>query len=164
MRWPSPGPADERERAAGRARVERGDVSHVRVFVSFDLAHDGDLKDRLVDESLRPGSPFAIAARSEAADGERMRSGIAASDEVIVICGMHTEGSAQVSAEVRIAQEEHKPYFLLWGRREVMCTRPAGAKPGDAMYSWTWNILHDQVLATLRNSQPREVPAHYKKP
>jgi len=164
MLWRWPGPADERDGAAGRTRPERRRVSHVRVFISFDLAHDGDLKDRLVDESLRPGSPFAISSRSEAADGERMRSGIASADEVIVICGKHTEGSAQVSAEIRIAQEEQKPYFLLWGRREAMCTRPTGARPGDAMYSWTWNILHDQVLATLRNSQPREVPAHYKKP
>ena len=128
-------------------------MSHVRVFISFDLAHDGDLKDRLVDESLRPGSPFAISSRSEAADGERMRSGIASADEVIVICGKHTEGSAQVSAEIRIAQEEQKPYFLLWGRREIMCTKPIGAKSAEGMYNWTREILEDQVAIALRRAR-----------
>ena len=93
-----------------------------------------------------------------------MRRQIGKADGVIVICGEHTEDSAQVSAEIRIAQEEHKPYFLLWGRREVMCTKPAGAKPGDGMYSWTSTILHDQIVTTLRTAQLREVPEKYKRP
>lgn len=138
-------------------------MSQVRVFMSFDLDHDQDLKDRLVDESRKPGSAFEISARSESTGSERLRRRIADADEVIVICGRHTEGSAQVSAEIRIAQEERKPYFLLWGRREVMCTRPLGARSGDAMYSWTTSILHDQILMTLRNAQPLEVPADCKK-
>lgn len=138
-------------------------MSDVRVFVSFDLDHDDDLKDRLVDESRRPASGFEISARSEATGSERVRGRIVAADEMIVICGRHTDGSAQVSAEMRIAQEEQKPYFLLWGRREVMCTRPAGARPGDAMYSWTSSILHGQIVTTLRNARRREVPAPYKR-
>jgi hypothetical protein len=68
-----------------------------------------------------------------------------------------------VSAELRIAQEEQKPYFLLWGRREHMCTRPVGAKPKDSMYSWTREILHDQIALTLRNAQTRVVPEDCKR-
>jgi hypothetical protein len=139
-------------------------VSDVRVFLSFDLDHDRELGERFTRESLRPGSGFEITARSEPVPGERTRRRIADSDEVIVICGLHTEGSAQVSAEIRIAQEERKPYFLVWGRREAMCTRPIGARPGDAMYSWTAAILHDQIAATLRNAKPLEVPESCKRP
>lgn len=139
-------------------------MNDVRVFLSFDLDHDRELGDRLAEQSRRPGSGFEIAARSEPLPDEATRRRIASSDEVIVICGLHTEGSAQVSAEVRIAQEEQKPYFLVWGRREAMCTRPIGAKPGDAMYSWTAPILHDRIVTTLRNAKPAEVPESCKRP
>jgi hypothetical protein len=32
------------------------------------------------------------------------------------------------------------------------------------MYSWTWEILQDQIITTLRDAQPREVPERYKRP
>jgi hypothetical protein len=144
-------------------------MEQVRIFMSFDLAHDRDLRDRLVRESLRVGSGFEISASSESgamtdAWNERMRRLIGAADEVIIICGEHTQDSMQVGAEIGIAQEAQKPYFLLWGRREVMCTKPMGARSGDSMYSWTPTILHDQVVTTLRIAQPIEVPQHYKRP
>ncbi len=142
-------------------------MSRVRVFVSFDLDCDLDLGDRLEAES-RSGSGFEISARSASPSTDRwearVRRQIGDADEVIVICGERTEDSAQVSAEIRIAQEQQKPYFLLWGRREVMCTKPGGAKPGDGMYSWTSTILHNQIVTTLRNAQLREVPEKYKRP
>ena len=138
-------------------------MSQIRVFMSFDLAHDRDLEARLLEESRKPGAGFEIVARSESADGERARRRIAESDEVLVVCGEHTGDSVQMSAEIRIAQEERKPYFLIWGRREVMCTRPIGARQGDAMYSWTSSILRDQVAVTLRNARPREVPEDCKR-
>jgi hypothetical protein len=68
-----------------------------------------------------------------------------------------------VSEELRIAQEENKPYFLLWGRREIMCTRPFSAKAKDSMYSWTREILHDQIILTLRSAQIQEVPEDCKR-
>jgi hypothetical protein len=69
-----------------------------------------------------------------------------------------------VAAELRIAQEEGKPYLLLWGRRELMCTKPSGSKPSDAMYSWTRDILEGQMSATLRTAKPRAVPGTPKRP
>jgi hypothetical protein len=95
---------------------------------------------------------------------ERVRAQIAASDEVIFVCGVHTHDSLQVSAELSITQEEEKPYFLLWGRREAMCTRPLGARPGDSMYSWTPSVLRDQLTTTLRSAHAREVPERCKRP
>ena len=141
---------------------------NVRIFMSFDLDNDQDLPDLLLEQSLKQSSGFEISARSEAetmTDGwdERVRRQISAADEVIVICGEHTASSVRVSAELRVAQEEQKPYFLLWGRRERMCTKPAGSKRDDSMYSWTWEILQDQIVSTLRNARPRVVAERYKR-
>jgi hypothetical protein len=52
-----------------------------------------------------------------------------------------------------MAQEEQTPYFLLWGRRERMCTKPLSAKRIEGMYSWTSEILQSQILLTLRNAR-----------
>ena len=81
-----------------------------------------------------------------------------------MICGEHTNDSARVAAELRMAQEEGKPYMLLWGRRERMCTKPSGARPSDAMYSWTPDVLENQIGATLRSSRPPVVPESCKRP
>jgi hypothetical protein len=144
-------------------------MGNVRIFMSFDLDHDQDLHDLLVEQSLRETSGFEIAARSEARtktglSDEKVRRRIRKADEVIVICGEHTESSVRVSAELRIAQEEQKPYFLLWGRRESMCTKPSAAKPKEGMYSWTLEILESQIVTTLRNAQRLEIPEHFKRP
>jgi hypothetical protein len=143
-------------------------MPNVRVFMSFDPDNDADLHDLLIEQSRRQSSGFEVSARSEAATmsdrwDEKVRRQISAADEVIVICGEHTASSLRMSTELRIAQEEEKPYFFLWGRRERMCTRPAGAKRDDSMYSWTWEILQEQIIATLRNAQPREVDERYKR-
>jgi hypothetical protein len=143
-------------------------MTDVRIFMSFDMDHDRDLYDEIFEQSLRGGSGFEVSARSEAHSmgelaEERVRRRVRDVDEVIVICGEHTAKSPRVSEELRIAQEESKPYFLLWGRRESMCTRPSSAKANDSMYSWTREILHDQIAATLRSAQIREVPEDCKR-
>jgi hypothetical protein len=143
-------------------------MANVRIFMSFDRDNDEDLHDLLLEQSRTQCSGFEISARSETAAmtdrwDERVRQQISQVDEVIVICGEHTASSVRVKAELRIAQEEQKPYFLLWGRRERMCTKPAGSKRDDSMYSWTWDILQDQIVATLRNARPREVAERYKR-
>ncbi len=45
------------------------------------------------------------------------------------------------SAEVEIAQEEGKPYFLLEAYSKKACTRPKAAKSSDKLYEWTWPNL-----------------------
>jgi len=133
-------------------------VSKIKVFVSFDLEHDGELYDELLAQSKTASFDFAVSGGSEkaaAADlsDERARRRIREADQVIVICGEHTEGSVGVSAELRIAQEEKTPYFLLWGRRDLMCTKPIGAKPAEGMYSWTRQVLQDQIAFALRKAR-----------
>ena len=133
--------------------------AQIRVFVSYDREHDGDLHDRLVEEASKSANGFEISARSRARVptdfwDEGLRRDIREADEVIIICGEHTNCSERVGTELRIAREEKRPYFLLWGRRELMCTKPKTAKPADAMYSWTWEVLQDQIL-TIRRGAPR---------
>lgn len=144
-------------------------MSPVRVFTSYDVDHDRDLHDRLLAQSLKPGARFEIATRSETGVvtprwEERVRRRICQVDEVVVICGEHTGSSERVSAELRIAREEGKPYVLLWGRRECMCTKPGGAGRNDSIYGWTGDGVEDQILAILRNARPPEVADRYKRP
>lgn len=129
----------------------------VRIFVSYDCEHDADLLDRLVEQASRATSGFEISGRSAArwpTDhwDEALRCKIRDADQVIVICGQHTDASGRVGAELRMAQEEDRPYVLLWGRREPMCKKPTTARPADSMYSWTSEILQDQILMHRRLS------------
>ena len=140
-------------------------MTDVRIYMSYDLEHDRDLHDRLAKQARKPAS-FAVSSRSEGGEmtdewTARVRVCIAESDEVVVICGEHTDESPQVSAELKIAQEEHKPYVLLWGRRNSMCKKPKGARTDDGMYPWAPGILENRLTDGLRRS--REVPESMKR-
>lgn len=121
-------------------------MSKARVFISFDYDHDGDLKILLVGQAKNPDSPFDIADWSvkEEISGdwkEEVRTRIKKVEQVAVICGEYTDTASGVSIEVRMAQEEKKPYFLLWGRKNETCKKPKSAKSSDTIYKWTWPIL-----------------------
>ncbi len=138
-------------------RLGAGSAStEIRVFVSYDREHDKDLHDRLVAQARKAASGFEISARSKARPTtavaeEGLRREIRGADAVITICGEHTDCSERMGTELRIAREEKRPYFLLWGRRDLMCTKPTTARSADGMYSWTWEILQSQIL-TLRRA------------
>jgi hypothetical protein len=133
-------------------------MSNVHVFVSFDLENDAELYEQLLEQSENSGSGFAVSGKSERptaanASSEKERRRIREADQVIIICGEHTESSVRVSVELGIAQQEGTPYFLLWGRRDLMCTKPVGAKSAEGMYSWTKQILDDQIAYTIRKAR-----------
>jgi len=135
-------------------------MNRTQVFVSFDVELDGELFEELREQSSSYG--FAVSGGSErhtATDvwNERVRRRIRNADQVIFICGEHTGASASMSTEIRIAQQEKTPYFLLWGRREIMCTKPVGAKPAEGMYLWSPQVLHDQIAITSRSTQTDEL-------
>lgn len=120
--------------------------SKKRVFVSFDYDHDSDLKTLLVGQSKLEDSPFEIADWSvkEELTGnwkEKVRERIKKVGIVAVICGEYTDTATGVSAEVRISQEEEKPYFLLKGRKDKTCKKPKSANDSDKIYKWTWENL-----------------------
>lgn len=117
-----------------------------RSFISFDYDHDLDIKTMLVGQARNPDSPFEIVDMSikEAISKEwkeKARTRIKGCDNVIVICGEHTDTATGVSAELSITQEEKVPYFLLWGRSGKTCVKPSSAKSDDKIYSWNWDNL-----------------------
>ncbi|GIG40735.1 TIR domain-containing protein [Cellulomonas phragmiteti] len=124
-------------------------MAKTRVFISFDYDNDSDLKTLLVGQAANPNAPFDIAdwsikiASPTWRDEARRR--IRASDVVAVICGLRTHTATGVAAEVSIAQEEGKPYFLLWGRTQGTCTKPTSARSSDKLYRWTWDDLKSLV-------------------
>ena len=117
-----------------------------RVFISFDYDNDAVLKDFLVGQSKLPDSPFELAdwsiKDSIAGNWEtKAASRINAVDVVAVICGQNTNTATGVSAEVRIAQEQGIPYFLLSGYKDKTPVKPTSAKSTDQVYKWTWDNL-----------------------
>ena len=117
-----------------------------RTFISFDYDNDSDLKILLVGQSKLSDSPFEIADWSvkEHITGdwkEKVRTRIKSVDVVCVICGEKTDTATGVSAELTIAQEEEKPYFLLKGRADKTCKKPKSALANDSIYKWSWDNL-----------------------
>lgn len=117
-----------------------------RAFISFDFDHDEDLRNLLAGQAQNPDTPFEIKDRSlkEPLTGdwkEKVRRRMDNVDVVIVICGEYTHTAAGVAAELTIARESGRPYFLLWGRNGKTCTKPTSALASDSIYNWTWDHL-----------------------
>ena len=116
------------------------------VFISFDVDHDEDAKILLAEQARLPDSPFEITDASEreslAGDwGDKVRRRMDNIDVAIVICGEDAYLAKSVAAELTIAQEKNKPYFLLTAYPHRTCTRPTSAMPSDKVYEWTWDNL-----------------------
>ena len=111
-----------------------------------------------VRQAKRPLSGFSVMGGSEGlshteAGRESARRKINEADQTIVICGEHSDTSASIHAEILLTIEAEKPYVLLWGRRDAMCTKPMGAPPAKGMYSWTEQVLKDQIAFNLRQTR-----------
>ena len=117
-----------------------------RVFISFDYENDQVLRTMLAGQAKLNDSPFEIADWSvkEAFTGDwqdKVRKRIRKVGQVAVICGYNTNAATGVSAEVRIAREEGKPYFLIKGRASGTVKKPKSALSTDKIYTWTWPNL-----------------------
>lgn len=121
-----------------------------RVFCSFDYDHDEDIKNLLIGQAKLKDSPFALADWSvkEPMTGDwkaKVRKRIRQVDQVVVLCGEHTDTASGVSVEIRIAKAENKPYFLLRGRSNKTCKKPTAAGSSDKIYAWTWKNLKQLI-------------------
>ena len=121
-----------------------------RAFISFDFDHDDDLRNALVGQAKNPNSPFEIvdaSVRRRLSGNWKMkvRNRIRRADLVIVMCGEHTHKAEGVAVEVRLAQEEDKPYFLLRGHSDRVCTKPTAARSDDELHKWTWDNLRKLI-------------------
>lgn len=117
-----------------------------RVFIGFDFDHDDGAKIMLAGQAKLPDSPFDFtdASVKEHLTGDwkdkvwRRMDNI---DVVVVLCGQYTHTANGVAAELSIAQEKAKPYFLLAAYADETCTKPTSAKAEDKVYKWTWDNL-----------------------
>lgn len=120
-----------------------------RAFVSFDYDHDLALKGVLLAQSILSDSPFAIADYSikepSSTWKSEARGRIRQCDVVIVLCGRHTHTATGVAEELKMAQEEGIPYFLLAGYSTGDVTKPSTALLSDKLYKWTWDNLKNLV-------------------
>ena len=108
------------------------------------------MKDLLVGQAQNQDSGFEITEMSvkEELSGdweEKVRARIKQVEQVIVICGEHADIANGVAAELKIAQEEGKPYFLLWGRSRKACVKSQNAKAKDEIYRWTWDSIKNLI-------------------
>ena len=117
-----------------------------RIFISFDIDHDEGTKTMLALQAKLDDSPFDFidASVKEHLTGdwkEKVRRRMDNIDVVIVLCGENTHKASGVAAELTIAQEKNKSYFLLKAYADKTCTKPTSAKSSDNVYNWTWPNL-----------------------
>lgn len=121
-------------------------VTKKRVFISFDIDHDEGAKTMLAGQAKLQDSPFDFKDNSvkEHLSGdwkEKVRRRMDNVDVVIVLCGTQTHTAAGVAAELTIAKEKKKTYFLLAAYSDKHCTKPTSASASDKVYNWTWPNL-----------------------
>jgi MTH538 TIR-like domain (DUF1863) len=124
-----------------------------RVFISFDYDHDEDVKIMLAGQAKHEDSPFDFKDSSikEPLTGDwkdKVRRRMDNIDVVAVLCGENTHTAKGVAAEVTIAQDKKKEYFLLAAYSEKTCTKPTSALSSDKVYNWTWDNLKKLVGGT----------------
>jgi len=117
-----------------------------RAFISFDIDDDAGTKTMLAGQADFPDSPFEFKDNSvkEHLTGDwkdKVRRRMDNVDVVIVLCGTMTHTAAGVAAELSIAKEKNKPYFLLAAYSDKSCTKPTSATASDKVYNWTWPNL-----------------------
>jgi hypothetical protein len=114
-------------------------LATVHVFVSFDIDHDNDCKERLEREVMPPGSYIAIddwSIREVARDWRsKTRKRIANVDLLLVICGEHAETAENVNHEVEVARACGVPYLLIGGR-PGQSQKPKAAMERDRILEW----------------------------
>lgn len=121
-------------------------MSKKRAFISFDIDHDEGTKQMLAGQAKLPDSPFDFKDNSVKNHltgdwKEKVRKRMDNIDVVIVLCGTQTHTASGVSAELSIAKEKNKPYFLLAAYSNKNCTKPTSASSSDKIYNWTWENI-----------------------
>ena len=121
-------------------------ASKKRVFICFDFDHDEGAKTMLAGQAKQSDSPFDFTDASVKGHltgdwKDKVRRRMDNIDSVIVLCGEQTHKATGVAAELTIAQEEAKSYFLLAAYADRTCTKPTSALSGDKVFEWTWPNL-----------------------
>ena len=139
------------------------DLSRMRVFVSFDVEHDGDLKEllsRQVEEfDLNCVINGCSTTYRDSDDWKKeTREMIKDAQLALFICGKHTTEAQGVSAELQMAQNEGIPRVFLSGREDESRTPNNVQRPYNA-YRWSrlnlQGVLDPSFLEILKtNPEP----------
>lgn len=129
-------------------------VPQLKVFASFDCDRDEKLLQRLLAEGKDPDTKFTVVDRSTrgplSEEGmNKLCERISRVDVVLVLCGQWTHRAPNVNAEVQVARELGKRYYLLKGRRFFDCARPSAARLDDKMYKWTGGVVDQLVIRNI---------------
>jgi len=121
-------------------------MANKRVFISFDYDNDEGAKIMLAGQAQLPDSPFDFkdASVKDHLTGdwkEKIRRRMDNVDIVVILCGEKTHTATGVAAELEIAKEKGKDYFLLAAYSDKTCTKPRTAASSDKVYKWTWPNL-----------------------
>jgi GT2 family glycosyltransferase len=121
-----------------------------RMFISFDYDHDEVLKNLFVGQAKHPDTPFSLSDWSvkEPFTGnwkDKVRDRIRKVEVMVVICGKNMGTATGVDVEIKIAQEEKVPYFLLCGYSDDQYTKPAAALATDKVYKWSWENVKNLI-------------------
>ena len=121
-------------------------MSKKKIFISFDYENDKDVKGCLEYQLKSDIVSVAVSDKSinkpiDEKWKEEARRRISGCNFVIFICGKKTSEAAGVSAEMSIARELKKPYFLLCGRKKGVVKKPHGSLKNDKVYKWTSDNL-----------------------
>ncbi len=136
----------------------------IPVFISFDYDHDATLKEFLVGQAKNDDSPFFIedwSIKDASADRkDKARTRIKRADQVIVICGKHTDTATGVNADFKIARAETTPFFLLAMRSRkqfsIWFQRSRGIISDTAACSWRRRGFEPSPSSTPRWNLRRE--------
>ena len=135
--------------------VQKGETmaTKKRVFISFDVDHDEGTKTMLAGQAGLPDSPFDFkdASVKQHLTGdwkEKVKRRMDNVDIVVVLCGEKTHTASGVAAELTIAKDKKKSYFLLAAYADKRCTKPTSASAGDKVYKWTWPILKNLIAGS----------------
>lgn len=102
-------------------------------------------------EAKAPGSSFTVFERSLRGPQtpEDLCKRLSTVDAVLVLCGVWTHLAPNVNAEVKMAQELGKRYYLIKGRRFRECSRPATARITDKIFKWAKDTTNQLVLRNI---------------
>lgn len=117
-----------------------------RVFISFDYDNDVGAKTMLAGQAKHADSPFDFtdASIKDHLTGdwkEKIKRRMDNIDIVVVLCGEKTDKAAGVAAELTIAKDKGKDYFLLKAYSDKTCVKPSTATASDKVYTWNWENL-----------------------
>lgn len=125
-------------------------IVNKRTFISFDYNNDEKAKIMLAEQAKKSDRPFDFKDNSVknhlTADWEeKVRCRMDNVDVIIVLCGTETHTARGVAAELRIAKEKKKSYFLLAAYSDKHCTKLTTASSADKVYNWTWDNLKNLI-------------------